>query len=336
MNKNKIIMSALGGIAGLATLVIGYLVFSSWSDQSLMQEDLDAAQSSVQRLRSAKIPPVEASVKAIDANREKLAAWLNEAQALASQGDFDVKSGVTAAAFKQEMVDDARDLAKLPGAVNGVLVAEGFGFGFNDIITGGSMPDATKLARLNRQWTEIKLFVKTLADCGVAELTGVTVATAPAVEPEEEKRPSRSARRGKKVEKKKEVRAPDAQAYELKFRAKPAAFVRVLNALGSASRFITVDDFALVRAEDTLATQLGGGKEKTAAASTSRRGRRGRRAAAVEAPEGEQAEETVKKGLVTDPASDAPLMITVNLTTFDFGSKLPKPAEATDAKEDNE
>ncbi len=328
MNKNQIILASIGGVAGLAVLVLGYLSFSAWSDQSMMKDDFEGAQGAVRRLQSAKIPPVEASVKAIDANREKIATWFSEAQALAALGDWAVKSGVTAAAFKQEMVDDARELAKLPGVVNGVLVAENFGFGFKDIITGGSMPDATKLTQLQRQWAEVKLFVQMLADCGAAELTDVLILEKPVVEPEPE---TRRNRRAKKVQKKKEVRAPDAQLYELKFRAKPAAFVRVLNALASAPRFVTVDDFSIVR-EDALAAILGGGKEKAPAA-TSRRGGRRRRGAVQETPETNADEETTKKGLVTDPATAAPLAITLKLTTFDFGTKTSQ-SETVENKED--
>ncbi len=335
MNKSKIILSAIGGAALVAVLVLGYLAFSAWSERTTLAEDLDIAKQNVQRMNAAKVPPVEASVKAIDGNRDKLTTWRGEALALASRGDAETKAGVTAAAFKQEMVDDARDLAKLPGTANGALVAEGFGFGFKDIITGGSMPDAdaAKLARLQRQWSEIKLFVRTLADCGVSELTGVAAIGKPAAAPEPAARPSRAGRRAKSPETKSAARAPDGQAYELKFLAKPAAFVRVLNALGSSERFVTVDDFSFLRADDALASVLGGGKDKTAAGA--RKGGRRRRGAAIETPGAENQEETAKKGLVTDPATAAPLAVTLKLSTFDFGSRAAE-AATPDSKEEEE
>ncbi len=344
MNKNKIVMSAIGGVALVALLAIGYSAFSTWSERTMMEEDLDVVRQNVQRLRSAKVAPVEASVKAIDDNREKLSAWRNEALALASRGDERPEAGVTAAAFKQKMVDDARELARLPGAANnGVLTAEGFGFGFKDIITGGSMPEAAKLERLQRQWSDIKLFVRTLAACGAAELTGVTIVDAPA-ESDLGRANDSAAKQNKKNRRNKQAASsssrgeaeashlPTLQSYELSFRAKPAAFVRVLNALGSAERFVTVDDFAFARAEDALATMLGGGKEKTA--TTSRRGGRRRRAAA-ETVDAAEPEETVKKGLVTDPESAAPLAVTLKLSTFDFGSESDSPSQPLAGRADS-
>ncbi len=334
MNKNKIIMSAIGGVAGVIILVLGYLAFSTYSEQTEMEESLEASKQNVRRMNAAKIPPVEASVKAIDENRDKLTTWFNEALALASRGDAETKSGVTVAAFKQEMVDDARELAKLPGTANGgVLVAEGFGFGFKDIITGGRMPEADKLARLQRQWAEIKLFVETLAACGVSQLTDIAVGDKPAVQPKPAARPSRGNRRTKNVKKEATTHTPDGQCYELHFLAKPAAFVRVLNALGSASRFVAVDDFAFLRADDSLATVLGGGKEKAAAGA--QKGGRRRRASARETAETNQPEEIAKKGLVTDPATAAPLTVTLKLTTFDFGSQASASGQTED-KEDEE
>ncbi len=330
MNKNQIVLSVIGGVSLVVTLVLGYLSYSAWSEQSMMREDLDASESSIQRMRTAKVPPTASSVKALDDNRERLMTWYNEAWALASRGDWVTKSGLTAAAFKREMVDDAHALVKLPGAVNGALVAEGFGFGFPSIITGGSMPDLGKLAALQRQWAEVKLLVKTLADCGVAELTGVTIVDTPA-ESDLGKANDSAAKQNKKNRRNKKaassslrgeaeaIHLPTHQSYELRFRAKPAAFVRVLNALAQIDRFITVDDFTLARDDDALGAVLGGGKDKPAATS-SRRGRRRRGAAATETPEDAKQEEAVKKGLVIDPATAAPLTVTLKLSTFDFGT----------------
>ena len=42
------------------------------------------------------------------------------------------------------------------------LLKDGFGFGFKDYITGGSMPERAKLAAMQRQWREVKSFVETL------------------------------------------------------------------------------------------------------------------------------------------------------------------------------
>ena len=329
MNKNKIIMSAIGGVALVATLVIGYLAYDSYSEQMERADDLDSAKANVQRINSAKVAPEQASIDAINQNKAVLAAWRDEAYALASHGDARVESGVTAEAFKQTMVADARELSKLPGGANGVIVKEGFGFGFKDIITGGSMPEAAKLAQLQRQWSEVKRLVEMLSSCGVTELLDVAVVEkAAAPEPE--------VRRGARNQKKVEVKKPafTDQSYELKFMARPAAFVRLLNALATDNRFMTVDDFSFARASDALVAVLGGGKEN-AEATSGRRGRRGRRGSDEAAEENKDGEVT-KKGLVIDPASAVPFTVTLKLTTFDFGSKANGSDEKVETKEEEE
>lgn len=330
MNKNKIIMSAIGGCALLACLVIGYLAFDAYSEQTEKSEQLEDSRGSVERINNGKIAPVQASIDAIDQNKAVVKAWRDEAYALASHGDAPVEAGVTAESFKQTMVADARELAKLPGAANGVLVKEGFGFGFKDIITGGSMPDSAKLASLQRQWREVRAMVEKLAESGVMELLDVTVVEKAAVEPAAETK--RSNRRNAQEEEKKPSFAE--QSYELKFLARPAAFVRVVNALATDDRFTTVDDISFFRDTDALAAILGGKDNKAAEAG----GRRSRRRRGSEEPEeGEKKEdETVRKGLVIDPESAVPLTVTLKLTTFDFGSKASAKDEKVEGKEEEE
>lgn len=313
MNRNKIILSAIGGAALVGAAVTGYLLWSASDDQSMKAEDLEAAKSSVLRINAAKVAPTEAAVAAIVSNRTVLAAWRDEALALASVGDFRVKSDMTAEAFKRMIVDDAREMSKLPGGVSGRLVKEAFGFGFADFVTGSALPDLAKVPLLQRQWREIKFFAETLSACGATELVEIAVVEK-AVEPEPAPEPRNARRRGRKTEEAK----PDpvtAQAYALKFSARPAALVKTVNALATAERFVTVDDFEFVRESDVLQERMGGGKDKDAAGGR-RRGRRNRPVDEAAADD----EENNRKGLVTDPEMDPPFIVTMKLTTYDFGN----------------
>ncbi len=334
MSKNKIIMCAFGGVAGLVSLVLGYLAYARSSECTTVAEEVEISIDAVQRMNKAPISPTAASEAALKANHEALTAWQNEAIALASRGDRPVRDGLNEISFKQEMVDAAREMAKRPGgAANGCIVADGFGFGFADIITGGKMPEATQLAALQRQWGDVVDIMTILCASQVREVTSIAVVAKTDLTAENYTRNMPSPRaRNKRQPKDEEKKGPDCVSYEVKFTAMPAAFVRVLNALATTPRFVTVDDFSFARAEDSLTSLLGGGKEKASANTRAKPRGRGRPAKEAETPE---ETELTRKGLVTDPATAAPIVVTLKLSTFDFGSRT-KDATTEEAKEDAE
>lgn len=327
MNKNKIIMSAIGGVALVAAAVVGWLLWSACDEKSEMESELEVARGNVERANSAKVAPTQESVDAIDANRKMLDAWSAEALAAASAGDRAVDASVTPEAFKRSLVVDARTLAKLPGGSGGTIVKEDFGFGFKDYITGGSMPEKAKLPAMQRQWDEIKLFVQTLSACGAVELLEVSVVEQSAKPEEAQDSRRRNVRRDDDGSAKK--LSVSEQSYVLKFLARPAALVGVLNAFATSERFIAVDGCSFARADDTLQSVLGGKDKKDGGRAASRSGRRGRRASEDASKEGE--EDVQKKGLVTDPEADMPFTVTLKVTTIDFGTAGAK-AAAVSAK----
>ena len=322
MNKNKITLSSIGGVAVLVALVVGYLAYGKMTEKSEKIETLDSMKQQVQSINNGKIKPAQDSVDAIEANRKKLASWRTEAFATASRGDIGVVPGMTPDALKQKMVGDAKQIADLPGAAAGKFVKADFDFGFKGIVAGSEMPASDKLELLQRQWADVKMFAETLQGCGAVELTEVVVEEAKVAEPEAPVK----GRRGKKVVEKKPMAA--AQGYTLKFLARPFAIVGILNAFTECERFVVMDDVSYVRATDALASAVGG-KEKPegGAARPARRGRRGRDAAQENAEEGAGN----KKGLVVDPATDVPFTVTMKITVYDFGTKTEQKSD--EAKE---
>lgn len=316
MNKNKIVMSAIGGVALLAVLVLGWFVWSAWEEKEEKVGDLESLEANVKRINAGAISPEQASVDAIEENQRKLAGWRDAMLMGMSEGDRVLDTTVTPEAFKRQLGDEARALARLPGGVEGRIVADGFTFGFKGIIDGDKMPERDQLAFMQRQWADIKLFTEQLSQAGAQALLDVAIAPRAAAVSEEETRPRRGAR-GKKVEEEKKPIA-DTQSYTLKFQAPPAAFVRALNALVTSARYIVVDNFSFTR-EDTLAEALGD-KDKDTARSSGGGGRRGRRGGAQVAETAEE-DAGLRKGLVTDPAKEGPLTVTMTLTTYDFGTK---------------
>jgi hypothetical protein len=164
---------------------------------------------------------------------------------------------------------------------------------------------------------------ETLSSCGIARLTGIAFKDAAPAQDAREDNSRKGARRKKPAQKasaKEEQSAsgPAVFTYVISFLAKPPAFVKSVNALATAERFIVIDDFSFVRESDVISTALGGGEKKEAQAATSGRRRRGRRGA--EAEEAKDEAEEAKGGIVTDPLLDPPLVVTMTVSVYDFRS----------------
>lgn len=343
MKRNQIIFIAIGAVALVGALVVGYLLFDAFGANGDKGQDLEGSVSQVTGLVGAKIPPTKASVDAISKNTEDLEAWMAEATEAAAAGDLTVEQGLTPAVFKERLVNEAREFSKLPGTIDGALVKDGFAFGFSEYITGGQLPAADKLDKLQRQWADIRLVTETFAKCGVAAFLDVMI-----TEKKEEKKPvvKPGARRGdrKGAKGKKQVaETPEreilSETYTLKFLAAPDAFVKVLNSFSLGSRFITVDSLSFARETDSVAQAVVGSAEKDKKQeASSRRRSNPRRRGGKQAEEEVAAEEEAakKKGLAVDPAKEAPFTVTMTVSIFDFGTNPEPKAEEkaeTEAKE---
>lgn len=322
MSRNRVVMCAIGGCAVAAAGVVGFLLNGAMSEKTEIEETLDVKKIEVQRLRAAKVSPTQASVNAVVSNRTALADWREEAFDAAAVGDFKADAGASGAGFRQTMFDDATMFSKLKGPEGAPFVKEGFGFGFENYIRKGEIPAQEKLATLQRQWSDVKGIVETLATCGVSELTGIAVTT-PAPPPPDAK-PARGARNKPKAEEGPKV---SEETYAVTFVARAPALVRVLNALATDARFTAVESPAFGRDRDALGEVLGKKEGGEAKAGGERRSRRRRGSAAEE--EAKKAEEPeLKQGIVTDPEADSPFAVSMKVVTIDFGSAAATAAKA--------
>ena len=335
MSKNQIVMAAIGGVALVGAALLGYFAYAAWAEKGESADDLESAKDRVQRILRAEISADAASVAEIKKNRDMVSGWCEAALSTASAGDRAVRTDVNEAAFKQKLVDEARTLSGLPGGVDGKIMKDVSAFGFPDLVSGDKLPEKDQLPRLQRLWGDVCTLVKTLSDCDVIEVVRVEPASAvaaPAAQPEKPKK-------GKKAKKGEEEEKPPytVETYAIDFRAKPAALVKVVNALAVAQRFFVVDSFSFAREGDMIATALGEGDKKAAADQQPTSGRRRRR------PREEQPAETVaaatednaKKGIANDPTLEAPFLVKLVVSTYDFGSAA-QPAEAAPAAEASE
>ncbi len=337
MNKTKIILAAIGGVCGVAALVLAYLIWDGCSQQNETREELVTMQEAIAKHVKAEIKPVKASVDAIEENRKAYADWALEARALAVRGDkkFEPTSEAT---FKQFMVAEAHRLSELPGGVEGKLVKPGFPFGFQQYILDGAMPPAADIKKLQRQWDDVTTVVTTLADAGVYELVSITIkeGASAAVQKAEEKPQGRNANRRNRQQPKKEAAQqqasddePDVTVMAVEFLTRPAGLVTALNSFAVNERFCVVDDFRFAREKDDLLDALGGEKKAEAAQPASRGRGRGRRAAAQEEAQPEEDDDSAKKGqLVTDPLKASLLKVGMTVKIYDFKSlSAPAPAK---------
>ena len=333
MTKTRKIMAGMGAVALVAVCVAGYMVVSALMDKSEIDESLEMSESSYSRLAKAKIAPTAASVSAITSNIVVLSDWYEMTRREVAVGDVPVSSNVNEAAFKQKMVDDARVLSRLPGAVvpeaggPGTLVKAGFPFGFGRYISGGELPAKESLVSLQREWSDIMLFANVFSRCGVDELVKLEVLSSAQVQrPEEMVVAPRPAQRGRKSAPEEE-KLCDEERYSVEIVVRPGALVIVLNALAACQRFVSVENLEFFRPADMIADALTGSGDKGEKASSSSSGKRerGRNKKKHQEEEsaafGEEGEAAAKKtGFVTEPKKEAPFTARMVLATCDFGT----------------
>ena len=345
ISKNQIVMLSIGGVSLVVSAVLGYLAFDAYSAKSEAAESSESNAAAVRALLGAAISPDPASVAAVNKNRDALAGWTEAAVSTVAAGDRVIDADVNEAAFKQKLVDEARALSELPGGVGGKIVKPDFSFGFPDFVTGDKLPEKEKLPQLQRQWADIRTLVETLQACGIVELVRI--------EPTLVKQPTVAEQQPKETKKKKRKKKADEEAkpayteerYAIDFRAKPAALVKVVNALATSQRFIVVESLDFTRESDMIGKALGEGDKRGADAEQQSSRPRRRRRGAEQAEFGADAAATdaaaeADKGVVNDPDKEEPFLAKAVVLTYDFGSAAQasggETAGAEDAKENKE
>ena len=112
------------------------------------------------------------------------------------------------------------------------------------------------------------------------------------------------------------------EKYTIDFRARPAALVKVVNALATSERFAVLESLDFTREGDMIGKALGEGDKKGAGEQQTSRPRRRRREQAefgADAATPDAAAET-DKGVVNDPAKEGPFLVRATIATYDFGS----------------
>lgn len=340
MNKTKMTLIGLGGFAVLASAVVGTLAFLSWSDNADRQQDLDDALSSARRLSQSKVALSASAVKAIEANAGKYAEWMAAAREQAASGDIFVER-TSAPAFKAQMVADAKRMGGNPGAIEGKIVAADFGFGFGDYITGGKLPPADELPRLQREWADVVRVVDLLIKAEVSGISEITVQREKpaAEEAPQPRRGGRSAKGAKKPSAEAEALKPDMTTLNVTFLTRPSGLVEALNAFATDSRFIVAENLSFLTESDEISKNLGGErKEEKKVGGRRGGGRRG--GARTEKAEAEKEAElealAAKGGIITDPNNLPDMKVSLTVRVYDFKTAKAAAAAPTAADEAEE
>ena len=343
MKNTKVILAALGGVILVAVLAAGFFTWCAISAKTAAIEGdedgndgLETVQAKAEKLSHKSVYPCEESLKELQAAREAVTAWKDEALALASAGDRAI-SDTTDAAFKEFIVGDARRLTQLPADLPDKIVEQTFEFGpFKPYIAEGKMPERDELKALQRKWDDVATIIETLASNGVSRVTAIEI-KAPNADKQQgggEARPrkeKRSRKQGAKAEAPTGVQ-PVAYTYLVTCKMRPVAFVKTLNAFEKSKRFMTIDDFSFRHDKDVIAEAFGAEKKDDSQSAGGRRGRRGRRAQ-QEVAEAEDSDKPKFK-TITDPMADPPFEVKLTVTVYDFKSLEVEKKE--EAKEDEE
>ena len=317
--KAAAVVSIVGFV--VAAGVLGFFLYSAYSERVEAEESLEEEKANFQRFNSAKTFPSKKSIADVKTNTAAYAQWHDTARVLAARGDKSFPDE-TETVFKQRLQSEVRRMHDLPGGAEGGKIAlPTFFFGFDKYLgDGGVLPARADIPRLASQLDTITHVVDLCAKAGVLEIKSVSRVEPAAVDEDEDSRP-RSRKKKRKSAKSEEVPEFTSLDYSFEIAARPAAIVKVLNALTSDERFMVVSNFSLRESADMIVDKLNAvAAEETKKAAPRRRGRRGRGADSDFNPEEAKTDSKADR-LVVDPEMDAPILVAFKLTTYDFGSK---------------
>lgn len=322
MTKQQMVGAVCGGVFVVCAGALGWFLYDAATQRAEAEEQLVNERDAFTRFNESAVFPSKKSIADVKSNETSYAEWHAAALALAARGDRPAATPEEPSVFKQRLQAEVRRLSELPGSVEGKICANGFFFGFEQYLgESGVLPQTADVPRLAVQLDTISRVVDMFAAAGVCEVKSVQRIEAKADEDEE-------APRAKKKGAKKVV-AEDGDSpkttcleYALEFTVRPSAFVKVFNGLTADTRFCVVRNVSFKQSSDTILDRLAAVEAAAAqAASASQAGaRRRRRGASAQQDDAQKKPEEKKVDrLVSDPETDAPVLVSLTLAVYDFG-----------------
>lgn len=327
MKRHHLILIVCGSLMALVCLGVGWFLFSALGAKNKAAKTRNQAYEELRQIYGAKVFPNDENIKRVKEDEKALAAWLVPASNVVHKGDLSVGQE-SPTGFKKLLLDTVRSLSNQPGGVAGKAVASGFNFGFDRYLGESvTLPSADQVDRLTRQLFVIETICKELYAAKIVSLDGVareTFEEKDAAEKAQEERPaanrprnrrSRSdasrSTRGASVAHAESSASSDLfskQRFTFQFKARPDAFVDVLNRLAAMDLFVVVAETEIRKTDDPLVKPAA-----AAAESTKKKGSSPFGAAAVESATIPHAQR-----IVTDPELDAPVSVKLDIDVYSF------------------
>lgn len=302
MNKNKLVMAAVGGAGVAIALVVTVLVVMKSSDLSILRDNIKSNSQSCESKRG--------TTRAVGAAMEKERKALEELslETYCSLTNGAVVGEVPERTALQKRMHAAYDrYKKLPADSPRKIIAEDFSFGpFGEYIK-GTIPAEKDAATLARRWGDVSEMTDLLVQVRATQLLDVKILTKKVDEPSSvnsRNNRNRNPRSRNAAKESAPKYACSEETYELTFLARPAALVGFLNGVADSKRFIVVDSVKFFQNGDPLLKMIGADAKEDA-----RKKKEG-----IE----DKDDNSLNKICVTDPATTEPFTVTVKVTTMIF------------------
>ena len=331
MKRQQIVLIACGSVFGLVCLGVGWFLFSAMSAKNAAADSRNSAYDNLKSIYNAKVFPSKENIARIKTDEKTLEAWLNSASNIIHKGDLQIdKESPTG--FKQLLQSTVRSLSAHSGSVSGKIVANGFNFGFDKYLgESDSLPAPEHVDRLARQLKIIELVCKELYGAQILSLDKVDRETFDGAQPGESKT-NRSEDMGKKRKNKRNADGAShnrsgalnempsegpshsaglfsKQRFVFGFKARPEAFIDVLNRLAAMDLFVVVSDVSFQKTDDLLTKHEAKKTDSKKKSATSPLG---------EATAVDPASIPHTDRIVTDPELEAPVSVELAIDVYSF------------------
>jgi hypothetical protein len=327
MKRQQIIWIIVGALMAIVCAGAAWLLFSAMGVKSEAEEARSQKYAELQKIYGAKVFPNDENIARVKEDEKALLSWLGSVSNLVHKGDLSIEKE-TPPGFKQLLQNTVRALSATPGtAANGKIVASGFSFGFDKYLgESDSLPAKENVDRLTYQLKVIELICNELYAAKILSLDSVVRETFEEAQSAEQKpkdeprRPTnrRNNRRDREATASAHVEKPAAlptasglfekQRFTFVFKARPDAFVGVLNRLAAMDQFVVIAEAEFHKTEDPLMKrEADNAKKKSNPAESNALG------GTVDPATVPHAER-----IVTDPELDPPVSVKLDIDVYSF------------------
>jgi hypothetical protein len=322
MNKNQLTMAVIGGAGGVVALVVFALVWMKSGKIDALQLEVANLKSECDGLSAVDPATGENYRKNLNSISNEVSASFNSA---ANEFLLDEYSALEKSVFCERMLDDFKDFVKWSEGSVDKLISEDKKKSddlpqFKSCLGDGNVPSSEKeKLKLVRQWCDFKKLMNLMKDAKVKKLERFAAIT------EAAKETSDKSSTGGQAGNQAPLYQYDEEKYEVKFEAKPAALVELLNLISANESedkyFFIVEkmsfDGRFSNNEEIIKGTDNNARKTEGRSSKGRRGRN-RNPESKEVEKQELAEKNDVKTFMTNPETAEPIKVTMIIRSVIF------------------